>query len=755
MKTLRWWAMAWALGMGWMGTGTAQPFSLQRHIPVSDQQGQPIPNPWSGGNNNVQYSSLDLNGDGKQDLVAFQRDGARFVPYISEGQPGEIKFRYAPEYWHNFDSCACVQWALLVDYTCDGRPDLFCGAGSGQNFKVYEQVLYPGDSVGFVLRHNPLLTQSNTLLNLYQTRTDIPAIVDVDYDGDIDIIATQAGFNTFALHRNRAVELFGRCDTLVFFRETSCWGHFYESSTTNDLFVADTVFCPRSTGDELPLDPGGSARHEGGALLVLDLNADSLMDVLVSDVSYPSVTAAFNGGTVAQAFMDSTEIFYPAGDVPIDVEIFPAMFHLDVNNDGIRDLLAAPNLKPGAENVNQVVVYINEGTDTYPDFRFRGRTFLPAGQLDAGDNAVPAFFQYDADGLPDLMIGGSYSNYKASPGLQATTELLLLRNTGTAAAPAYRVVTRNFLDVGELSPPASDLAPAAADLDGDGDQDIFLGCARGTIYHYRNLAPPGQPGMYLPVSGTWLRTSNGDSIDIGNASAPEFYDFDGDGDLDLFVGSQRGRIAYYRNEGTPQQHAFVLVTAQFGQIQLSNDFNSPFSGYARPRIADYDGDGQPELLAGEETGLTEIYDSFSSGLSAALVKSGDLFGFDAGAYAAPAAAVIDTSGQLTYVIGNANGGVYLWARSSGQQTTSSGRPLPETGIQLWPNPAGPEALLRLDAQIALPATLRLLSLQGQILMERTLYAPETRLDLGTLPGGLYLLEVQAGGQRRTARLLKR
>ena len=78
-----------------------------------------------------QFSDIDLNFDGKKDLVIFNRDGGRFSVYINEGGFGEMSYRYSPELTANFDSCDCVEWALLVDYNCDGREDVFCGFSAG------------------------------------------------------------------------------------------------------------------------------------------------------------------------------------------------------------------------------------------------------------------------------------------------------------------------------------------------------------------------------------------------------------------------------------------------------------------------------------------------------------------------------------------------------------------------------------------------------------------------------------------------
>ncbi|TAE53919.1 MAG: T9SS C-terminal target domain-containing protein, partial [Bacteroidetes bacterium] len=688
--------------------------------------------------------------DGQLDLVVFERDGATFTPYINEGLPGQIKYRYAPEFASRFDSCKCVQWALLVDYNCDGDVDIFCGRGSGQNFRVYENVVYNGDSVGFVMRYDPLLSMSNTLLNLYQTRTDMPGITDIDYDGDIDIVATQNGFNRLALHRNMAMERFGRCDTLIYERETSCWGYFSESNVDNTVILFDSLFCPNSTG-EVEENPDGSSRHEGTTILILDTDADSLKDVLLGDVSYSNAVAVFNGGTMYNAYMDSLEVRYPLQDSAIDVDVFPAFFHVDVNNDKSRDLLVAPNIKIGSENVNGTALYLNNGADNNVDFQFAGRSFLPSTQIDAGDATSPAFIDYNADGLKDLLLGGSYAYYNTLADSILTYELHLYKNIGSAQAPAFQLLTRDYVNVSFVLPALSAISPAAGDLDGDGDPDLLLGNQRGTLYYYRNIAPPGQPANFTPVPGQLLKDANLTAIDAGSASAPELFDIDNDGDLDLFIGNQAGQIVFYRNTGTAANAQFTIETAKWGDIQLSNEFNSPFSGFAKPRFANIDNDPEMEFLAGEETGFIEIYDNIAQAGINPLVKSGDLFGFDFGAMAAPAAAVLDTSGKLTWVVGNARGGLMLFSTGEEPASTAAIDPAPAWQVNAYPNPADNELNVSWDWKGNL-VQVQLLNLLGQTLRVEEVRAEGISLDISNLASGWYLLRIQADGRFATLKV---
>ena len=86
--------------------------------------------PWATGLNATQASPYDFNGDGLMDLFFFEPNsmanyetGDKINPFINVGGSGQIKYRYAPEYREGFP--ALEEYALLRDYNCDGKPDIF------------------------------------------------------------------------------------------------------------------------------------------------------------------------------------------------------------------------------------------------------------------------------------------------------------------------------------------------------------------------------------------------------------------------------------------------------------------------------------------------------------------------------------------------------------------------------------------------------------------------------------------------------
>jgi len=729
----------------------AQTHQLSNAIPVTDQNGQPLPNAWAGGMSMPQFSAIELDGDGRPDLITYDRESNVFTPYLNKGQAGESRYEYAPQYRAAFDSCDCFGWALLADYNCDGRQDVFCGTPTS-NVRVYIQQTQNDGHMAFELLHDPLMSLYSSLNRLYSGKIDFPSIVDVDYDGDLDYFTWHVLFNNIEFHKNKAMEYYGRCDTMVLELETACWGHFYESNFDNDVVLHDTVNCPLGDFDPNQRAAQRELRHAGSTTLLLHLNADSLYDALVGDISYPTVYALYNGGSLQYAYIDSAETNFPRSDVPVSVDIFPAAFQVDVNNDGKKDLLFAPNNSANGsfENTRGVALYLDQGNGIQPDFRFQYQGFLQNTHIEVGSQSVPTFLDYNQDGLQDILIGNS--GYHVDYTDELIPALALYENTGTAAQPAFQLVDDDYLGLresGQFFPLLNDMVPTVGDLDADGDEDLLIGSIFGHIYLFENVAAPGQAAQYHFITDTYA------GIDVGFWAAPFLYDLDGDQDLDLIVGERGGKIYLYENEGTPATAEFQLVTDHWGFIEIEDEYGGSFSnGFPRPMLSDYDQDGEAELLVGAVTGYVEVYEGVATALTDTLQFAGNLFDFDFGERAAVAVAVLDSSQKPTFVVGNERGGLQLFAPVSANPTSVEAGPPAGLAFGLFPNPARDR--LRIELLGHPPAQrveVWISNVWGQQLQQWVFEGEFYELDLPSWPPGVYYVGVRAGNRMQVRPLI--
>ena len=109
-----------------------------------------------------------------------------------------------------------------------------------------------------------------------------------------------------------------------------------------------------------------------------------------------------------------------------------------------------------------------------------------------------------------------------------------------ATSPAYSADIPNpygIRDVGGLA------SPTLADIDGDGDLDLFIGNQDGNTLLFTNTAASGSttPAYSAAVTNPYGIT------DVGAHSSPALADIDGDGDLDLFIGNKDGNTLIFTN----------------------------------------------------------------------------------------------------------------------------------------------------------------------------------------------------------------
>lgn len=499
---------------------------------------------WSGGMNAPQFSNIDLNLDGTLDLIVFEKNFfGKFKPFLLV----DGEYQFAPEYLKSFPEIN--NWALFVDFNCDGKKDIFCSTTNG--VAVYKNISNEVDGLEFVLEKDLLYTQGNNFVNLYVSAADVPAILDVDNDGDVDVLSFGVSGNYIEFHENQSMDLYGHCDSLEFIKVSECWGEFEEAGGSNDLTL--NVTCGKSHEDNL------GERHAGSSLLAFDNDGDGDKEILLGDVSYPNMVFARNGGNDSYAVMDTVINNFPNNTTPVNISLFPAGFYVELYGESQKSLIAASNLPNLSRDVNNVMRYSNNGTTDQPVFNFEENDFLQGQMLDIGTGARPVLLDFNNDGLMDVVLANTYL-YDEQNGSYASLTLLL--NEGTGDAPLFNLVEDDLFGLHALE--LINIHPAFFDLDADGDLDMLIGDANGELSYFVNHSQ--SLGAYDFV----LTQSEVGGIDVGSYAIPFLFDMDEDGDADLIIGMKNGELSYVPNTGSVNSFSFssANLVADFGGIDV-------------------------------------------------------------------------------------------------------------------------------------------------------------------------------------------
>lgn len=693
--------------------------------------------PFAGGLNNPQPNEVDLNQDGLMDLLIFDRTGNTLLPFLNTGGA----YTYAPGYANYFPDLL-GDWIMLRDFNDDGVMDLF---GQSQRTEFLQGILvytgyYENGHIAFErlpLGHPnnviPFVLSNGTTTQLYVSNVDYPAIDDLDCDGDLDILTFNPAGGYIELFANRSIEEgYGR-DSLIFQLVENCWGGVFENSIEQEVGLAE------NPGGCFNFNGGLTERHPGSTLLTYDADGDGDKELLLGDVTYSTLNFLHNGGTCEQAWITEQELNFPADGVTADVPLFPVSFLADIDFDGIKDLLVAPNSVNISEDRNVLWAYPNSGTTEQPDFQYQQPDFLVGEMLDFGTGAHPAFVDYNADGLLDLVVGtvGAFEPFG-----ERDTRLYLFENTGTEQSPAFELVDEDYLGLSVFNS-YTNFAPTFGDLDGDGDDDVLVGEVLGRLFYAENIAGAGNPLSFGPWQYEYM------DIDVGSISVPQIVDLDRDGLPDLVIGERTGNINFFKNIGTSDSPMFNADPEAAPNILALGNINTAvpgnISGYASPQVIDQQ--GTYILVTGTESGAIEVYNGIEGNLNGAFQLDTDRMGeVRVGIRTHPAIADIDNDGKLEMIVGNERGGLNAFQTNLWLDSTS-----PAEGqdwkdeVRIFPNPA--KEFLNIQLPEPQGASFELINTAGQVVRKAQQNGEFTVLPLRGLHSGIYFLRITASGQQ--------
>ncbi len=226
------------------------------------------------------------------------------------------------------------------------------------------------------------------------------------------------------------------------------------------------------------------------------------------------------------------------------------------------------------------------------------------------------YADYDGDGALDLITGmEDWSWYGWDDAWNAKGEwqngplhgfVLWHRNTGTTDAPNYAAPIKLEADnkpIDVFGCPS----PNFEDFDGDGDLDLLCGEFLDGFTYFENIGSRTEPRY---AAGRRLHDKRGAALTMDlQMIVPVAFDWDKDGDFDLIVGDEDGRVAFIENTGQfTKAHTPIFASPIYFQQEADT---LKFGALATPVGFDWDGDGDTDIVSGNTAGYIGFFENLS------------------------------------------------------------------------------------------------------------------------------------------------
>ncbi len=537
-------------------SGIAQPrFKYSNAISVVSDH--PLKMPWAGGLNSPQVSNFDFNGDQQADLFIYDKNNQQAKAFLWQ----DDQYIPCPECLLDFPE-ALNGWVLLRDYNGDGLPDIFTKQQFG--ISVYENI-GQGDQWEFQLVADPLASTapSGREQNLQCSSTDIPAIQDIDGDGDLDILVYNFAMGGFVRsHINRSMENDGTMG-LNFALDNLAWGEFEECDCQHYAF--ENEGCGASNY---------RIEHVGGkSLTLLDLNDDGLLDLLAGHEQCPELYFLPNTGTAANALFRSFEAPYQQVSYPY----FPVAYTVATEGRTSPSLLVGSNYN---ENDNFGVDFKNTlwKLDLVDgEYQLKTNNYLQGEMIDVGAYASAITIDLNDDQKNDLLVAGQGKMVDG----KSYFDLQYFENNGNNQQASLTQKPTTMLNTDQLDGAFPKLQ--SFDLNQDGKADILLSMANPDLRFrtlYVALATENGFTAFQPLSNN-----------LSSFTQLRFHDqihfFSKEGKTFAIMARKEGRLELWAPEISDHRIDFSLITDRYLSIEDNYTQANPSVFYVNDPQGDY------------------------------------------------------------------------------------------------------------------------------------------------------------------------
>jgi hypothetical protein len=487
-------------------------------VSVVTGQSARFSNAFAGGLNAAHFASLDVNLDGRDDLIAYDRVAATISVFLRN------------EYGEYIYCADCISvlpplksFVQTVDINGDGRKDIATFNGiSGIN--IYLNL--SNDTLKFSKPVTLMASMYGSAGPLYCTSVDFPVFADIDGDGLVDVL------NFWVPSTGDYLLYYRNTDSMHFEVADWSWGCFSEGEEDNAITLNDCAKAPVSAAmNDFELrsrsNTGAVPKHTGSTLFGVRTQ-QGLLDLIVGDVGYTGLYYLHNGGTTSKSHITS----YDSIKTPFE---FPVVSNVMLG-DTIYWIVSPFTSHPFNTMGEHSILRINPLTRTVIQTDFLQNTMFDFGKLSrpcaAGGN----------------LLVGSYDN-----------GIVLIENAAVQTKNIeLTVITENFWNLKErLNSKA--LSPAY----NNSTQELLVGMENGRIALIKDSI----------IIDTFFA-----NIQVNGFAAPTLFDLNNDGFSDLIVGEKRsGHLYYYHNENG----IFNTFADTLKGVDV-RDFNYSNFGYGAP-----------------------------------------------------------------------------------------------------------------------------------------------------------------------------